>query len=198
MNIFTYVIDKNIYINLTNRCSNNCDFCIRNTNDGISGYHLWLDTDPTAEQVIAELDKMTLGDYEQVVFCGFGEPIYAYEVIKQVANYAHEKGLTTRINTNGQAKLILGRDITSEIGSYIDIINVSLNATDATKYDDICHSEFGTAAYDELLTFAKGCKASAKQVILSIVDSIGAEEIAKSKVIAESIGVTLRVRELID
>lgn len=198
MNVYTYIIDNNIYINLTNRCSNNCDFCIRNTNDGISGYKLWLDQDPTAEQVIGELNKLNLSDYEQLVFCGFGEPMYAYDVIKTVADYAHSNGLTTRINTNGQSKLILGRDVTQELGRYIDIVNVSLNATDRDKYDGICHSEYGKGAFEAMIEFAKGCANSCKQVILSVVDSIGADEIAKSRVIADSIGVTLRVRELID
>ena len=61
MNTLTYVYDNKIYLNLTNKCSNNCEFCIRHTGDGVLDYYLWLDKEPTAAvrfRCVAESCKM--------------------------------------------------------------------------------------------------------------------------------------------
>lgn len=193
----TYVIDGNIYINLTNRCSNNCEFCVRNHIDKYDGYDLWLEREHSAEEIIAELKKTCLNDYKEVVFCGYGEPTYRYDVIKEVADYVHSNSAKTRINTNGQANRILGYDITGEIGKYIDTINVSLNASNADKYDADCHSIYGKEAFNELIDFAKKCKEAGANVIFSVVDCIGEEEIEKCRALAKSCGIPLRVREML-
>ena len=66
MNTLTYVYDNKIYLNLTNKCSNNCEFCIRHTGDGVLDYYLWLDKEPTADEVIEDLKKyMTLTPDEE-------------------------------------------------------------------------------------------------------------------------------------
>lgn len=198
MNIYTYVIDSNLYVNLTNRCSNNCDFCVRNSNkceQAYEGYNLWLDKEPEAEDIIYELEKRGLANFKEVVFCGFGEPMYRWDVIKKVSDYVHAHKGKTRINTNGQASLILGYDVTREIGRYIDTVNVSLNATDAIKYQELCHSQYGESAFDALIEFARGCVKHCRRTVLSVVDCIGREEIEKAGDIAQSIGAELRVRE---
>ena len=100
----TYQIDNKMYINLTNKCNNDCTFCIRNTSEGVSGYHLWLDKEPTVQEVITNLEKGQ--NFSEVVFCGFGEPTYRYDAIVEIAKYSKEKGYKTRINTNGQSDLI--------------------------------------------------------------------------------------------
>lgn len=198
MNIYTYVIEDKIYVNLTNRCSNNCDFCVRNHDkceQAYEGYNLWLDKEPEAEDIIYELERRGIANYKEVVFCGFGEPMYRWEVIKKVSEYVHSMHGKTRINTNGQASLILGRDVTPEMGRYIDTVNVSLNATDAVKYDAICHSVYGEDAFNALIEFAKGCVKHCKRTVLSVVDCIGRQEIELAAGIAEKLGAELRVRE---
>lgn len=194
MNTYTYVMDGNIYINLTNKCSNNCDFCVRNGAKGINGYELWLDKEPSAQDVIKELEALDVTRYNEVVYCGFGEPTYRFDAIKEISDYVHSQGGKTRINTNGQANAILGCDITNEFPNYIDTVNVSLNATDAEKYQDICHSIYGANAFDIMLDFARKLVGKCR-VILSVVDCIGAQEIDKARAIADSIGAELRVRE---
>lgn len=194
MNIYTYVMDGNIYINLTNECSNNCDFCVRNGAKGINGYELWLDKEPSAQDVIKELAALDIKRYNEVVYCGFGEPIYRYDAIKEISDYVHSQGGKTRINTNGQANAILGYDITDEFSKYIDTVNVSLNATNAEKYQEICHSVYGINAFNIMLDFARKLVGKCR-VILSVVDCIGTEEINKARAIADSIGAELRVRE---
>lgn len=197
-NTYVYIVDNNLYINLTNRCSNRCEFCVRYYDKPIYG-DLWIKNEPTAEDVLDILKKdYNIADYNEVVFCGFGEPTYRFDAIEKICEYVHAQGGKTRINTNGQANEILGEDITERISKCIDTINISLNATDADKYDAICHSDYGKRAFDIMLDFAKKCVAHGGNVVLSVVDCIGKEEIEKARVIAQNIGAKLRVRELIE
>lgn len=197
-NTYVYIVDNNLYINLTNRCSNRCEFCVRYYDKPIYG-DLWIKDEPTAEEVLDILKKdYNIADYNEVVFCGFGEPTYRFDAIEKICEYVHAQGGKTRINTNGQANEILGEDITKRISKCIDTINISLNATDADKYDAICHSDYGKRAFDIMLDFAKKCVAHGGNVVLSVVDCIGKEEIEKARVIAQNIGAKLRVRELIE
>lgn len=197
-NTYVYIVDNNLYINLTNRCSNRCEFCVRYYDKPIYG-DLWIKDEPTAEDVLDILKKdYNIADYNEVVFCGFGEPTYRFDAIEKICEYVHAQGGKTRINTNGQANEILGEDITERISKCIDTINISLNATDADKYDAICHSDYGKRAFDIMLDFAKKCVAHGGNVVLSVVDCIGKEEIEKARVIAQNIGAKLRVRELIE
>ncbi|MBD5086294.1 MAG: radical SAM protein [Clostridiales bacterium] len=194
---YVYTVDQNIYINLTNRCSNRCEFCVRYYDKPIYG-DLWIKSEPTADEVIAILEKdYDLSKYGEVVFCGYGEPTYRFDAIEKIADYVHSKGAKTRINTNGQANEILGEDISDRIVKSIDTINISLNATDKVKYDKICHSAYGERAFDIMLDFAKKCVNAGGNVVLSVVDVIGEEEIEKAKEIARSVGAKLRVRALL-
>lgn len=194
---YVYTVDKNIYINLTNRCSNRCEFCVRYYDKPIYG-DLWIKSEPSASDVIAILEKdYDLSKYGEVVFCGYGEPTYRFDAIEEISAYVHSKGAKTRINTNGQANEILGQDISSRIVKCIDTINISLNATDAQKYDKICHSAYGEKAFDIMLDFAKKCVNAGGNVVLSVVDVIGEDEIKKAKDIAEKVGAKLRVRALL-
>ena len=108
--VYTYPYEGNLYINLTNRCTNNCEFCVRRGADGVGGHYLWIKKEPTAQEVIAQMDH--LDRYREVVFCGFGEPMMRLPELLEVAAYAKERGKYTRINTNGQAQPHLrpGRD----------------------------------------------------------------------------------------
>lgn len=196
-NKYVYTVDDNVYINLTNRCSNRCEFCVRYYEKPIYG-DLWIKDEPSAQAVIDILEKdYSLADYGEVVFCGYGEPTYRFDAIEIICDYVHSKGAKTRINTNGQANEILGVDISERISKCIDTINVSLNATDALKYDKICHSDYGERAFDVMLDFAKKCVSHGGNVVLSVVDVIGQEEIAKAREIANSVGAKLRVRQLL-
>lgn len=196
MNTTVYTIDDKVYINLTNRCSNSCDFCVRNGKDTFCDYYLWLNKEPTADEIIKELEGYM--QYNEFVFCGFGEPLYRLDAITEIADFLKGRQKTTRLNTNGQADLINpGTDTAGLLKGRIDIISISLNATSAEKYQEICHCDFGEEGYASLLRFAKECREKGLRVKLSIVDCIGEPEIKKAKEIAESLGVELRIRKLI-
>ena len=196
---YVYTLDGNLYINLTNKCSNGCDFCVRNERDSYYGYYLWLrHGDPTAEKVIAALNATKdLTQYKEAVFCGFGEPTYKVAEMVAICDFLHEKGLSTRLNTNGQGNLINKRDIIPDLKGKIDLVNVSLNASCAEKYQKICRSQFGENGFGAMVEFAKECKRQGVNVRFSIVDCIGKEEVDACKALADSVRVPLYVRDYI-
>ncbi len=196
---YVYVLDGNLYLNLTNKCSNGCDFCVRNERSSYYGNYLWLQKgEPNAQQVIAQINGMgDLKRFKEAVFCGFGEPTYRMEVMCEVADYLHEKGLSTRLNTNGQGCLINKRDIVPELIGKIDLVNVSLNASCYEKYQKICRSQFREAGFDGMVEFAKSCKRQGVNVRFSIVDCIGEEEVEACKRLAAKVNVPLYIRDYI-
>ena len=112
MDVYCYELDGNLYINLTNRCSNDCRFCVRAVNPNYYGNDLWLSKEPTAEEVIAALpDK----NYNEVVFCGYGEPTFRIKELVEIGKELKKRGYIVRLNTNGQGNLINGRNIVDEL-----------------------------------------------------------------------------------
>ena len=196
---YAYILDGNLYINLTNKCSNGCDFCVRNERASYYGNYLWLKNgDPSAEAVIAQVRGMgDLSRFKEVVFCGFGEPTYKVKEMVELCDYFHEKGLSTRLNTNGQGNLINKRDIVPELKGKIDFVNVSLNASCAEKYQPICRSQYGENGFAALVEFAKICKRNGVNCRFSIVDCIGEEEVEACKRLAASVNIPLYVRTYI-
>lgn len=192
MDTYVYQVGGKNYINLTNRCNNACDFCIRQNKVGIPGFSLWLEKEPEAEEVIAQLDAAGRGD---VVFCGYGEPTLRLDVLKEVAAYVKSYGGKVRVNTNGLANREYGRDVVPELENLVDVMSISLNEASAEKYDAVCHSIYGPAAFDEMLDFARRCVGTRMDTVLSVVDVISPEDIAVCREIAEKVGARLRVRE---
>ena len=194
MNNYVYIINNKIYINLTNRCSNNCDFCIRQGREGMANTPLWITEEPSVEDVIEQL-PLNMDDYDsEVVFCGFGEPTYNLETLDEVASYLHCIDKTTRINTNGQANLIHNEDVTDVVVTSCDVINVSLNECTAEKYQQHCKSIFGTKAFDALIEFATLCKQRGGNVVFSVVDSIGEQDVQACQKLADKLHIPLRIR----
>ena len=195
MNTFTYQIGNNLYINLTNRCSNRCTFCVRDQSAQYEGYSLWLDNEPTADQVIEEIGDPT--KYDEIVFCGYGEPVYRLDEMLAIASHVKRRGGYTRLNTNGHGNLIHGRDITPQL-KVIDLVNISLNAPDRAMYDRLCRPIYKDVAFDSVLFFARACKASGVNCRFSVVDCIGDVCVRKCRELADREGIPLYVRKMID
>lgn len=194
----TYEVGSGLYVNTTNRCSNACEFCVRSTVEAFYG-NLWLKREPTADEICDSIFSHDLTKYTELVFCGYGEPTERIDDILEVASRVKSRtDLPIRINTNGQGSMIAGYDITPKMEGLIDVLSISLNTADAESYQAICHSRFGSAAYEGLLDFAKSATKYVPKVLLSVVDTtISPEEIEKCRAIAASCGVALRVREFI-
>lgn len=75
-----------------------------------------------------EFEKFDMTQYNEVVFCGFGEPTERFDALKEIAAFVKEKyNKPIRINTNGAGSLINGRDIAPELKGLVDTVSVSLN-----------------------------------------------------------------------
>lgn len=189
----TYKLGDSLYINVTNRCDSDCKFCHRKTDPFIDGYNLKM---TKAEEPPAQLYIEEIGDpsvYKEIVFCGYGEPTIRWDVVKDIARCVKANGGNTRLNTNGHGSYINKRDITPEFSGIIDVVSISLNASDARQYSEIMRVE--TRMFNEMITFAKHAKQYAGKVVMSVV-SINETEIEKSrKIVEEKIGAEFRVRE---
>ena len=186
----------NVYVNLTNRCPCACTFCLRQTKEMTESNTLWLKEEPTVDEVIKEFQKYDLDEFNEVIFCGFGEPLERVDDIVQIAGILkhYRRDLPIRINTNGQANLIHQRDITPLLKGRIDTISISLNAPDKEEYYQLTRARYGIDSFDHMLDFAKKAKQYVKNVILTVVDIIGEEKIKKCQKICDDLGVNLRVR----
>ena len=197
--VITYVCDNSLYINITNRCTNSCDFCVRDHGDELYG-NLWLDREPTVSEIIDAVDKaLSEHKYDEIVFCGYGEPTVRLDDIFEVCRHIRKvTNLPIRMNTNGQANLIHGRDVTPEFKGLFDTVGVSLNSPYADEYQKVCHSEFGEAAHAALIDFASKLKNYVPNVLFSIVrGSIPDKDIDEAQKLADKHGVKLRVREML-
>ena len=192
-----YKVHNGLYVNLTNRCSCACTFCLRQSMDSIGeSSSLWLEREPTAREVIAEFGKWDLARLDEVVFCGFGEPTCALPVLLEVAQWVKTNtSLPVRINTNGQGDLIAGRDISGDLAPWVDTVSISLNHPDPAQYQALVRSRFGDGAYPAMLEFARRCAEKGIHVILTTVDTtITHAEEARCREICASIGADYRIR----
>lgn len=195
-NNYAYALDGNLYLNLTNRCCNSCDFCIRLNSEGITGNKLWLDREPQLNEVIDQIEKLekeTNSSFKEAIFCGYGEPTYVLDLMIKVAEYLRLKDKKIRLNTNGLGNLINGKNIVPIIKDKIDEVSVSVNEGDSKKYNALCHPVFENA-YSALWEFVNLCVSADIKTTVSAVDVIGSQSINKIKQLADKAGATLRVR----
>ena len=195
-NTYIYFFENKLYVNLTNRCSNNCTFCIRNNMRGIDGNDLWLSREGTKEEIVALIDAADK-DYEEAVFCGYGESTYRVDDMLYIAEHLHKLGKRTRLDTNGLGNELNGRDIVPELKGLIDKVSISLNEKNAQKYDEVSHSIYGLRAFDIMLAFTDECVKAGMDTLMTVVDVISKEDIEECRKIALTHGAKFRVREYI-
>ena len=191
-----YPIENSLYVNITNLCCCKCVFCVRDITDSVGGSDsLWLDHEPTIDELKAELEKFNLDEYEEVVFCGYGEPLRRINEVVEFANYIKtKKNIKIRVNTNGLADLIHKKKTAVLLKDAIDAVSISLNAPNEEVYLEVAKPAFGIKSFDAMLSFAKDCKTCIKEVCFSVVDEITDEEIRQSQELADSLDIPLRVR----
>ena len=197
METITYTVKDGLYLNITNRCPCSCTFCIRNNASSVYGSDpLWLDHEPSLEEICAAIDKRNLEDFKEVVFCGYGEPTERLDVLLEVAAYIHKKStIPIRINTNGLSDLIHCERTAPKLKGLIDAVSVSLNATDSETYLSLVRPKFGEASFDAMLAFTKDCAQYVPKVRMTIVDTVTSkEEQKKSRALCERLGVELKIR----
>ncbi|MFW9921660.1 MAG: TatD family nuclease-associated radical SAM protein [Candidatus Thorarchaeota archaeon] len=184
-----------LYINITNRCTNDCIFCVKHFQNGVFGFNLSLTQDPSLDEILQELFRHDISIYEEIVFTGFGEPLLRLDVVISIAKEIKRKSdINLRIDTNGLVELVYPhRDILLDLkNAGIDSLSISLNAESPEKYFEICKPKYGTDSYSAILSFAKKAK-EYFQVQFTVVD-IPPINISSCKKISEDIGIPLRIR----
>ncbi len=195
--VILYEAYDNLYVNMTNKCPCACVFCLRQTRDEMNNSgSLWLEREPTVEEVKAEFGKFDMNKYNEVVFCGFGEPTERLADALEVCRFIKENyGKTIRINTNGLSDLINGKNTAPMFEGLVDIVSISLNTPNKERYLELTRSKFGIKSFDAMILFAGNVKKYVKHVILSTVSTtLTKDEEKQCAEICEKIGAVYRIR----
>lgn len=192
-----YRYGNTYYINMTNRCPCRCVFCVRNSTPRLGDADsLWLDHEPTVDEIIEAIRKVDISSSREIVFCGYGEPTERFDDLKECARRIKEEfSKPVRLDTNGLGNLINGRDIVPEMEGLIDSVSISLNAPNEEEYLEVTKSRFGPGSYEAVLDFIKECRQRIKGVTVSVVGgSISPESEEECSRMARQMNVAFRVR----
>ena len=192
-----YVLKNSLYLNITNRCPCSCTFCLRQNGDSVGGCgSLWLEHEPALEEIQDALRAYRLDTFEEIVFCGYGEPTERLDILLKVAAFCKSQGNTPiRINTNGLSDLIWQKETAPLLAGLVDVVSISLNASTKERYLELTRSKFGLPSFDAMLHFAAECRRYVPKVILTIVDVVTSpEEQEACRRVCETAGVPLRIR----
>ena len=201
MTIF-YKLGNKLYINITNCCPCDCIFCIRNlTNSVGEADNLWLEHEPTLDEIKEAFDTLNydLPNINEIVFCGYGEPMERAEDVIEIAKYIAKRifvPLPLRLNTNGLVKLI-NPDFNISDLHILDSVSISLNADDANEYQRLTNSRFGHNSFNSLLDFAKEAQPYTSVILTVVEGTLTPERIQKCHQLAKSLNLPLRVRSSI-
>ena len=193
---FVYAVHYNLYINLTNRCPCSCTFCIRHNGDGAYGSDsLWLEREPTCEEVLGEFDKYDMSKFSEIVFCGYGEPMERAEDVAFIGKELKKRypDKLIRLNTNGLSDKIHGKPTAHLLKGAVDIVSISLNSGNAEDYNKVTRPKWADS-FEAMLRFAEDCKEYVPKVMFTVVDVISEREINESKAVSEKLGIPLRIR----
>lgn len=190
---FTYKLGNSLYINVTNRCNAHCTFCRRKDNPVLRGYNLGMERskEPSSEVFIKEIGNPK--NYNEIVFCGYGEPTIRWDVVKAISKYVKDNGGKTRLNTNGHGNIINKKNIAPEMKGLIDVVSISLNTFNPKQYSELVGLD--TSYFDEMIDFSKKSKPFVEKIVMTIV-SISEVDIERArKITEEEIGAEFRIRE---
>ena len=198
MNTIYYEAHNNLYLNLTNRCSADCVFCIRNFADGVYGYDLRLSKEPSTEEIIEALEGLDLSRYREIVFTGLGEPTLRFDVLLAVTRWLKSQGLKVRLDTNGHAALNNpGMDVIAELKKAgVDSVSVSLNAESEEKYNKLCKPARKNA-YRAILDFVRRSKEAGIYTRVTVVQ-VPEIDLNKCREVSEELGSEFHIRTLSD
>lgn len=190
----SYQIDNNLYLSITDRCTLECAFCPKTQGDmTVKGYDLTFDHRPTAQEIIAAIDDPT--KYNEVVFCGYGEPTMRLNVLLEVARDIKARGGRVRVNTDGLSNLVHKHDTLPELGECVDALSVSLNAQNQVVYNRHCRPNL-PGSYEAMLAFLRAAPRYIKDVTATAIDGLEGVDIKACEAIAKEMGVKFLRRTL--
>lgn len=200
--VIAYAIRNSLYLNLTNACTDRCVFCSlsieefwkgEGTSPFVKGHHLRMARDPSVQEILEAAGNPS--GYDEVVFCGYGEPVIRLPVLLEVGSRLKAQGARRiRLNTNGHANLIHKRPVARELAGVVDEVSVSLNTPNAQQYLEICRPVFGLKTYDAIKTFIRECRDAGMKVQATVVALPGVDVEACRRVAEEELKVGYRVR----
>jgi len=193
--VLAYELHGNCYLNITYHCTLRCTFCPKfNGSWEVQGYDLLIKREPSVEEMLAAVGDPSR--YQQIVFCGLGEPTLRWEVLLEIAGKLKRQGATIRVNTDGLASLVHGRDVTPELAGKVDALSISMNAQNEEVYDRHCRPKL-PGAFPAMLDFSRRAKQYVPEVTLTAINGLEGVDITACRRIAEQeIGVKFRQREL--
>lgn len=203
--VITYEVAKHaegpkyLYLNITNRCNNDCTFCLRRErkSDNSEMDRLWLDREPDVDEILDDIFSHDLSEYKELVFCGYGEPTMRFKDILEICDAVKAKSdIRIRLNTNGLADIVYGTDTTPWLEGRIDAVSVSLNAPDSESYEKICHPLVPNA-FDAMLAFTAHA-GEYVDTIMTVVDFLPKEQIAECSKIASDLGAEFKIRNYLE
>ena len=196
--VITYNIKNSLYLNITNHCTNRCDFCIRDHGTGLYA-SLKLEREPALDEILGDVLSQNLHKYKEIVFCGYGEPTCRlYDLLATCKKLREVTDTPIRLNTNGHASLISGEDTAPMFKGLIDVVSISMNAADPDTYYQLCHPKFGEDTYVGVLKFAREISKYVPKVVLTAVEStIQTDDVDRCRRIAADLGAEFRLREYI-
>lgn len=197
----TYEVGDGLYVNVTNRCTNACSFCIRRNGDGAYGSDsLWLAREPSIDEITEAVLSRDLSKYSEIVFCGYGEPSIRLAEISEAVKRIKSKcsDIPVRINTNGHSDLIFGRNTAPDYSGIFDTVSISLNAPTEEKYREICHPVYNENVLAAIIAFAKNVNNCVQNTVFSVVrDFISENELSECEKISRECGIPIKIRDYI-
>jgi TatD DNase family protein len=193
-----YGLKGNVYVNVTSSCTSDCVFCPRLRSDNyLYGYNLNLLTDPTVDEMVAAANTVLAdgGKYEEIVFCGYGEPTARIKDLSAAARELRSHRLPMRLNTNGHGNMINRRDIVPELAGLFERISVSLNAPDEATYMNVCRPDAGERAFAAVVDFIERAASSEMECTVSALDYPGIDLEATRKLVESIPGARFRARK---
>ena len=196
--VITYNIKNSLYLNITNHCTNRCDFCIRDHGTGLFA-NLKLEREPLLDEILEDVLSQNLHKYKEIVFCGYGEPTCRlYDLLAVCKKLREVTDTPIRLNTNGHASLISGEDTAPMFKGLIDVVSISMNAADPDTYYQLCHPKFGEDTYVGVLKFAREISKYVPKVVLTAAEgTIQPDDVDRCRRIAADLGAEFRLREYI-
>ena len=192
-----YKVGKNLYVNLTNKCPCDCTFCLRRSFDTVGeSKSLWLEHDADYDEIMKAFENYPPESYEELVFCGFGEPTENLDVLLEVAKTVRKRwDKRMRINTNGMGNLVNKKNIPPLFEGLINTVSISLNNPDPEKFQEMVRCKYKDRPFEEMIEFARECVKYVDKVIMTTVDTtLSREEEEKCAGICKNIGATYRIR----
>ncbi len=194
--VIAYELHGNCYLNITDHCTLRCAFCPKfNKTFEVQGYDLRLKFEPSVDEILAAVGDPSR--YKEIVFCGLGEPTLRLDVLLQVARQLKQQGAKIRLNSDGLASLVHGRDVAPELAGLVDALSISMNAQNEAVYNRHCRpkKEY-PGAYQAMLEFASKAKAFVPSVTLTAIDGLDGVDVEACGKIASELGVQFRGRKL--